>query len=73
MTYSERFSDQERNEIYAELVMSAMAHYPSSEGAALAELLSRDHAEVAGSKANLRHFSWRSLFHLPLVRMPSLT
>jgi len=73
MTYSERFSDQERKEIYAELVLSAMAHYPSGESAVLAELLSSDQVKVPEQKMKSQRFSWSDLFRFPFVRAPSLT
>jgi hypothetical protein len=73
MTYSERFSDQEHKQIYAELVMSAMAHYPGGESAVLTELLGSDQVTVPEQKVKAPRFSWSSLFRLPLVRAPSLT
>jgi hypothetical protein len=73
MMYSERFSDQERKQLYAELVMSSMAHYPSGESAVLAELLRSNQIEAPKPTVNLPRFSWRSLFRLPLVGAPSLT
>jgi hypothetical protein len=73
MSYSERFSDQERQQTYAELVMSSMAHYPSGESAVLTELLSAKHVEAPAQTLTLPRFSWRSLFRFPLVGAPSLT
>jgi hypothetical protein len=73
MSYSERFSDQEHRQIYADLVMSSIAHYPCGESAVLADMLSRDQVAVPAPGVAGPRFSWRGLFRLPFAAAPSLT
>lgn len=73
MTYSERFSDQECKQIYAELVMSSMAQYPGGEGAMLVEMASRDHVVASRNIRPTARRSWRTVLRLPFSGLPSLT
>lgn len=72
MTYSERFSDHETRQAYADLVMSSMGHYPGSESAMFMDLLSAPHTEAPKREPAAR-FSWRGIFRLPVFGLPSLT
>lgn len=73
MTYSERFSDQERSQIYVELVMQNSAYCLCGESAVLGELLSRDHDEATKQETGTPLFSWSGIFRLPFFGRPSLT
>ena len=72
MTYSERFSDLECKQLYAELVMSSVCGYSGNEGAVFVEMASRDHLETPKRLPSSRR-SWRDILHLPLFGHPSLT
>lgn len=72
MTYSERFSDRETRQIYADLVLSSMGHCPGSESAMFIDLLSATHIDAPPHRAAPR-FSWRSILRMPVFGLPFLT
>lgn len=73
MTYSERFSDRECKQIYAELVMSSMAQYSGGEGAMLVEMASRDHTVASRNIRSIPRRSWRTLLRRPSFGFASST
>lgn len=73
MRYTERYDDQERGQVYAELVQSCMGNYPCAEGILIAELLDRQRPERQEEKPVTSQFSWLRFLRLPFFGRPSLT